>query len=369
MGDILRTSTKALGTFIKNSVNDFYGILVALGVAETIKDVDLTSFWPLLMAILVTVVVIMYWRDWVTHVQNLIVPCYSEYLIDFCLIITTVFLFRHYDQPEALALNFLVLGVLEFLWVFNHIRNHQRRTYRRHRKWLWDKALAILIYGVTAVLINWVPIRGNSFDAPLIILAVILVRVFCFNEIQGKWGLKVKAARKKHIADILAINKSLVEAPPEDGSFLLHALSPEELENLLEDEKKRVFICQRENLVVGYFILDYGLDPSYVAEATWIDVTLKKNLAGYELIYVSQLAVSLEHRRDGVASRTVEWLRKRFPNHLICSFVALHPRRNEGSYRFHVANGFRSVATLSRDEHMGLKEYTSVLFAMNPKND
>jgi L-amino acid N-acyltransferase YncA len=320
-----------------------------------------------MMAIFVTVVVSLYWWDWSTYIESEFVATPSEFAIDFSGLIILEFLFVHFRQPDKLAANFIALGVFDLVWVINHIRQHKEQKFFLRKCWLFQKVLEIALY--TAALIFIVSFNNqlnDSIQGIAIIITAILVRLLCFREVKRRNIMNFREFDNNDIPEIIEVNKHYIDHNRKDG-FLLESLSEENLVRLQENNLKKVFVAVRGAQILAYAKISYQIDNSILNSLEWLDPMLAFGVKGNEILHIEQVAVNPEYSGRGIGRSFYNWLINHHEDKIACAFVALYPRCNSSSLRFHAALGFEKTALFSRQEFWGERNYRSLLLAI-PKN-
>ncbi|MEL6930949.1 MAG: hypothetical protein AAFO95_20335, partial [Cyanobacteria bacterium J06600_6] len=222
--------------FISTFVSELYAILIGIGITSVIFElaIELDSWLKFVMAIFVTIIVTLYWWDWAAFVNSYFVASSSEFVIDFVTLVTLECLFANYSDAQKLSINFLALGILDFVWVINYFSITGKKISLRN-EWIQQKIAAILLYGISvAIITKYFGKLPLELLFLIIITTCILVRVFCFKGVKKETSINLRAANEEDINSILAINHHYANNHLKD-KFLLQKFSDSYLLQLIND--------------------------------------------------------------------------------------------------------------------------------------
>jgi L-amino acid N-acyltransferase YncA len=350
--------------FVSRFVGELYVILIGIGIANVIlrQQIDLTKWIQIVLAVFVTVIVSLYWWDWAAYVEKYFLATPVEFAIDFACLIVLEFLFVHFKEPVRLAWNFLALGVVDLIWVINHIWQRPEQTFSIRRRWVLQKILGLAIYGGGLSLVLFMHNKGFGIErlGASVILTAFLVRWLCFREVRRIYVATFRAAHKDDTPRIVQINRDYIDTARSDA-FLLESLSEREVRSLRGESPARLFVAVRGSTILGYAKVSNALDESILSSLTWLDPLLATSVRNGKILHIEHIAVDPRHVGKGIGRSFYEWLMRRQPKSVPCAFVALTPRCNASSLRFHASLGFEKAAIFRRGEFLGQNDYQSLL--------
>lgn len=162
------------------------------------------------------------------------------------------------------------------------------------------------------------------------------------------------------INELLALQQSLVipvQIPiPEhnvQNGYLLIQMTPEYVNNLLEQKHGTIVAAYQEQSLVGYILLidisefkELYEDPAIGHIETTIDrVTLESLLSQPHIGYIEQIGVKSNCSRKGIGTKLIDASKKLKPNGLVAD-IFLEPLKNEASLQFFKSQGFEKTGIL-----------------------
>jgi GNAT superfamily N-acetyltransferase len=365
----LRTQAAGYQKFISGSVGELYVILMGISLANVIFELDfvITNGIEIGLAIFVTAIVTRYWWVWDVHVKGRFTPTTIGFIIDFAGMIVLVLLFKHFRDPVKLAWSFLALGSGDLLWVLNQIGQSSDQTFSARWRWIGEKVLGIFIYTTGLLLVLSIQNdAGNLLRAGCVAIPAILVQLFCFREIRSRGSLTFRAAKKDDIPRILTINRDYLDNCHANG-FLLERATDKSLCSLESERPARLFVALRGDTIVAYASISFTIDESVLRSLTWLDPHLERTVRAECVLHIEQIAVDPLYAGQGTGRSFYSWLSQHHPQYLPCAFVALHPRCNAASLRFHTSCGFEKAALFHREKFLGQRDYQSLLFVLTER--
>lgn len=368
--------------FISDFVRELYVILMGLGFINVIRDLARkpSELWEYVLALLLTGIVACYWWNWVVYVEENAKASFSEFVIDFLLLLTMAFLFVRFPEPKDLVRIFLVLGWLDLIWVINDILLDQEertstagiwlRLFKNKRAWLRvlnseridEKLFAIAIYTFSLCLVYFLRNTGSrGLLAFCVFSAAIFVQLRCFRGLRRKDGITFRVIQDNEIPRLLAINRLYTDPSLSDG-FLLEELAEDSMYKLARKRPARLFVALRECKILAYAKVSHTIDKNLLRSVTFLDPSFQSAIHKADVLHIEQVAVDPGHRGKGIGRSFYEWLLQRYPAFLPCAFVSLQPRCNKSSLRFHATVGFERAALFRRDKYLGYHDFKSVLF-------
>ncbi len=355
--------------FVARFVDELYVILIGLGLANVIFGLDPLGHpsLPLLMALFVTTVVVLYWWDWKATFEDSIISNRTEFAIDLLILITLEFLFRYFDDPQRLIQTFVVLGLLDLAWVINYVvRFHQEHAARR-RAWIAEKLFVILIYSVVAALIAT---AASAWPIPLqdamIVVTFAIVRFVGFRQAKQASRLAFRAAVHSDATAIAEINNDHFRATGEQG-FLITELDPADVSEEIENGAALYCVATDTRGDIQGFIELYLEPDQEVRESKWSDPELKHRFEKSDKLYIAKVGVSASAARLGVGRFMYSKLKEEHDAEALYAFVVLEPIRNTASVKFHESLGFQQVAGFASESFLDLSPYASALMVLWPQ--
>lgn len=162
------------------------------------------------------------------------------------------------------------------------------------------------------------------------------------------------------IKELLDVQRSLIisiQSPiPEDNAqngYLLIRMTPEYIDNLLQNRQGQIVAAYQQEMLVGYILLTDIAEFKELYEdeeigfiETPIDfAVLDTLLSQLEIAYIEQIAVKPGYSRQGVGKQLIEKSKKLKPGGLVAD-VFLEPLTNEASLQFFSKVGFEKVGVL-----------------------
>ncbi len=355
--------------FITKFVGVLYAILIGIGITNVIFTLELSieNWFRIVLALFVTVIVALYWWDWASYVEKQFIATPAEFGIDFAGLIVLEFLFVHFQEPVKLAATFLALGVVDFFWVINHIRQSPEQSYKLRKWWIVQKVLGLTGYGTGFFMVIWLQHSFSTVQlGAIVMLTALLVRIFCFRDVRRENILTFRAALPDDVTQISAINRAYLEDNLDDA-FLLEELSEPDLNKLLTDRPARLYAATKGTAVMAYTKVDWKIDENILSSLIWLDPHLEQGVRNRDILHIEQVAVNPVHDGRGIGRSFYRWLLKKHSELLPCAFVALHPRCNAASIRFHAAVGFEKAAVFRSDMFLGQRNYQSLLYVFSAR--
>lgn len=358
-------------TFISTFVNQMYGILIGIGIGSILFDsaFDVGNWFNIAMVIVVTVMVVFYWWDWIEYIEGDIVSSKSEIIADFLVLIALELLFVFYNDPTSLALVFIALAVCDLIWVVNHIvyMKKEKKGYQSgasNIRWIAEKFAGIAIYAVLYLIFVFVTPRMNQTfqniaTVVLVILAFTAVRRLSFNEVFKARAYKTRMADDKDSVAIADINQDYID---DDHPALIQKLTVRDV--LERIRKKEIIVAQNsKKKVVGYALIAHEGAKPYLPDTVFPDQKLKERVTDGPHVLLEQIAVKSDCRREGIGGILLRAVRAMSRDDLL-SYVANEPVDNVESTAFHESHGFMPVGTFTSDDFAGRKNYKSTLYML-----
>ncbi|MEL6930026.1 MAG: GNAT family N-acetyltransferase, partial [Cyanobacteria bacterium J06600_6] len=134
----------------------------------------------------------------------------------------------------------------------------------------------------------------------------------------------------------------------------------------INDNSKKIFVSHGKSKTLAYAIVSYGISSDLLNDIQWLDPLLASEVEQNDCLYIDQIAVNPHCLRKNIGREFYEKLIKQSASPTICAFVALEPRCNRTSLKFHESLGFRKAALFQRDEFKGdgfetIENYKSLL--------
>ena len=358
--------------FISAFVNEMYAILLGIGIGNVlfIQKLDLSSIFEISMGLFVTAVILIYWWDWTDFISENVISSKSEFILDFLILIALEILFLVYNQPQKLALVFLVLSTLDFFWVINYIRQKSDAFIANSKKWLYEKVLGISLYAASyAVLFFFLSEHAFLLQGGVVILAYVLVRKLSFRETKQSSGYDLIRANTAHFKAISAINNAHLN-PEGKKSFMISSLSIDSItERVQNGHEFFVLVSRNESNVLGFVELSTSVDKEILEEVSWILEDDKERILNPDVPvrYIEKVGVSEEFTGKGIGKAIYAQLFEEFPNYSFYAFVMVSPHRNSISEQFHKSARFQVSGLFKADEYGNFEGYESLLFFRNKK--
>jgi len=359
-------------TFIRTFVNQMYGILIGIGIGSILFDsaFDIGNWFNIAMVIVVTVMLVFYWWDWMEYIEGEIVSSKSEIIADFLVLIALELLFVFYNEPTSLALVLIALAICDLIWVMNHIlyMKKERKGYQSgasNIRWIAEKLAGIAIYAtlylVFVFLHPLVPtFVQNVTTVILVILAFTAVRRLSFNEVFKARAYKTRWADDKDSVAIAAINNDYID---DDHPALIQRLTVRDV--LERIRKKEIIVAQNSKKnIVGYALVSNRGAKPYLPDTQFPDQKLRDKMMSGPHILLEQIAVKVDCRREGIGGILLKAVLDRIDETLL-SYVAISPVDNVESTAFHEHHGFMPVGTFRRDVFAGRNDYRSTLYCIS----
>ena len=354
--------------FISTFVGELYAILIGIGITSVIYDkTNLTNGLDIVMAIFVTIVVTLYWWDWAAYVSSYFVASSYEFVIDFINLVVLEFLFVYFNDVQTLAIIFFVLGIIDFVWVANYLWQSGEKPSLRNG-WVQQKITAIFLYGVSLLIVAQDKI---TLPLELLVLTVIvtyaLVRLFCFKGVKREASINLRAAKVRDIESILEINHQYVDKNLND-KFLISKLNRNDLDQLIYSDSKKILVSSDKSTILAYAIISYNIPFDLLNGIQWLDPSFDFSIQNKDYLYIDQIAVNPDFLRENNGREFYEKLiNEQSLSSVTCAFVALEPRCNITSLKFHESLGFRKAALFKRDKFAGIENYKSLLLVRQEK--
>lgn len=360
--------------FISSFVNAMYSILIGIGVGNIIfhGDFDLRNIPIVLMTLFVTGVVLLYWWDWTEFIEKETSSTKLEFFIDFILLIALEMLFVYYNKPSELAVVFIAIGFIDFIWVINHLfeLKKSKGNYSRHQmKWIVEKVLCIILYATSYGLINY--FQGNLlFQYTCIVVTFIIVRKIGFISTKIVKRIIFCKADTNNIKEIVQINNEYFDEDVDidDKGFLLKKYTYKEIKRIIEEDSEKIYIAKdAASNVLGYIHLQRTIDADVIQDVTWINKDISAQFNDLNYYYVAQIAVSKDQRKNGIGKFLYRSLFDTLQTVHFFGFIMINPIKNAASVNFHEANNYEMVGLFERDHFEGFDNYKSLLYYRKAK--
>lgn len=358
--------------FIGAFVNEMYAILIGIGLGNVlfVQQINLNSVFEIMMGLFVTGVVLLYWWDWTEFIDENVVSTKSEFIIDFLILINLEILFLYFNKPLNLSIVFLVLSVLDFLWVINYTRQTSGNYLAKNRKWYMEKILGISIFAASYLIVNFLltPI-SIVLSGIIVIFTFVMVRFVSFNQVKKAEVFSLEIAQEDNFATIAEINNHYLGAQGKD-SFMITPLSVKKIESRLKDDfAYYVLRGTVKNEIFGFIELSSTAGNEILDNVIWNDNNYTELIMNTEqkVFYIEKVAVNEKYQHQGIGTALYTNLFNRFPYHSFYSFVMERPYDNVVSSAFHNASGFRSLGRFTEEEFCGFSNYQSRLYYRDAK--
>ncbi len=185
--------------FIGTFVNNVYGILMGFGFCNVVRDIFFgegegeQQIWlasQIAMSAFIIIVVCLYWWDWSENIESKAQSTFNEFTIDIMILFTLEFLFFLFENPKRLAILFLVLSILNFMWVLNflwekHKADTNSKGYLRNlgdMSYIIKKVHSIVIFSICLLVIYGVNFCfQQNYNIAYVISTGLLIMFFIFS--------------------------------------------------------------------------------------------------------------------------------------------------------------------------------------------
>ena len=175
--------------------------------------------------------------------------------------------------------------------------------------------------------------------------------------------LMIVEATLEDISSILEINQQYLNSTNEDG-FLVVPYYKSDIEHSIMSSESTIFLEKdSSDMIFGYAKVSSHFKKDVLKGMTWIREDSKQvvsTILENDFIYIGQVAVRLNARRQGVASRIYAHIESY--NKPIIVFVAWVPHRNMASLYFHKSRGYQEVGKLTRPVFGRFQDYQSLCY-------
>lgn len=167
-------------------------------------------------------------------------------------------------------------------------------------------------------------------------------------------------SKNETIDDLLSLQQSLIiplQIPiPEENAkkgYLLIQMTPEYINNLLEQKNGLIVCAYHKKSLLGYVLLidisefkELYEDENIGSIETDIDLSvLEKLLSQPNVGYIEQIGVRSDYSRKGIGTQLIETCKRIKSNGLVAD-VFLEPLKNEASLQFFSKKGFKKTGIL-----------------------
>lgn len=360
----MKSSNKFIGTFVSN----MYAILLGIGISNIVfvQRIDLKNMYENVMALFVISVLLIYWWDWTEYIEHQVKTTKLEFSINFLILLTLEMLFAYYNDVEYLSGIFLFLGIMDLIWVANHIHELKREgvfSTVRATKWLIEKFVIIFIYSVSYVIINHLEITNSIYiKSGIVIASFILSRNVGFKEVKSTMKLYFSEATENDVEAIVEINNDHYNRTSEQG-FLISKLCRMDVVKRIASEDYRFFVAKSSSGdTIGFIVVGNKFDDNILSDLLWTQESYKSIVENHKYCYIEKNAVMKGFQRKGIGDFLYKSLFSELPNTVFAAFVVNKPYQNTASIKFHQNMGFNSVAVYRAEQFMGIKEYESILY-------
>lgn len=356
--------------FTNTFVNEMYAILLAIGIGNVLfnQQIDFGKLSEILGALFVTSVVVLYWWDWRYYIEEHVVESRIEFVIDFGVLIALQMLFVLYRNPTTLVRAFLVLGILDFLWVANHVLQTREKSRTRIIRWILEKALVIVLFAALTFVFIYAGCQLSHLQQIVVLIVTfIIVRLIAFRSLKGPSAPVVRPAKQGDAAVILALNNEAIRIGAK-GGFILSELTDTELAAVLANPDHGYIVAESEDgRILGVARIIESAEPRIISDLIWITNSLKNLFLTHQPKYVERIVVSREERRKGCATALYNYARCTSSPGGLYVFISVAPSENTASIGFHKALGFENAGIFRQAHFLGLHDYKSVLMMQLPK--
>ncbi|ADU32082.1 GNAT family N-acetyltransferase [Evansella cellulosilytica] len=348
----MNNSNKFIGTF----VNNMYAILLGIGISNIIfvQSLNIMNLHESIMALFVTSVVLLYWWDWSEYIEEEVKSTKAEFIIDFMILICLQMLFANFNQPQDLAMYFVVLGCLDLLWVLNYIyfmKHESLQSNMKAKPWILEKVFCIGVY-----LLAWMILNTYSFSTyiniAIIIASFVIVRNLGFVQVRRKMKFMFEKATDADVSQMIEIHQTYHRRERKEGS-LSKQLDVYEISNIIESKKERFYVAKTVGgLTIGFIELTKYTSLEQLPSVSWhsdnISDALMKNSC---FLYVDQIAVRENYHNKGVAKYMYTNILERYRDATIITPIPTAPNRNTNAIVAHENIGFKEVGLINTTEN------------------
>ena len=352
--------------FINTFVNTMYSILLGLGITNIIFDQNfsLTNFDMIVAMFFITMVTIIYWWDWLELIEDDIQTTLREFVIDLVIILTIGSMFAFYDQPMLINILFIFLSFLNGLWVINYAfakKDQKQKHLREIKAWILQKGLAMVIYAIPLLITLWMKDIHNLWVYFMLVIAFVVVRYTCFQELKTGYKATIRALQEKDIPSMIRINQQLLKVSKEDG-FLLGELTVEKIKTMIHSETMVCYVAlSKSGKMLGYIYLTNQIDDEVIKAVAFIEDGYALDIKNMSYDYIEQIAVDQAYQGRGIGNDLMRYAIEHHPHEQLYSFISQSPYHNQKSYQFHMNHHFTPIGVFKAKQFMGIKDYQSVL--------
>ena len=360
----MKNSSKFIGAFVSN----MYSILLGIGISNIIfvQQINLKDMYENIMALFVISVLLIYWWDWTEYIEDQVKTTKLEFSINFFILLTLEMLFAYYNDVEFLSGIFLFLGIIDLIWVVNHIHELKHEgvfSTVRAIRWYAEKIVIIIIYSVPYIIINYFDIIDNIYiKSGLIIAGFIISRYVGFKQVKSTMKFYFSEATENDADKIAEINNDHYNRTSEQG-FMISKLCRTDVIKRIASEDYRYFVAKSSSGdIIGFVEVGYKSDDNILSNLLWTDESYKYLVENKKYSYIEKIAVRQGFNRKGIGEFLYKSLFSELPSTVFAAFVVNKPYQNIASIKFHQKMGFNGVAVYRTEQFMGIKDYESIFY-------
>lgn len=160
---------------------------------------------------------------------------------------------------------------------------------------------------------------------------------------------------------IVAINNQRINRDDQDG-FILDKYTIEETSDKIE-QGVLFYIIKNQDQPVAYLELAEKIDWRIPNELDWVSDETKTLFLKSNLLYLDRICTIKKPEALGAGSFAYKDILPLHSHRTLYCFIVTKPVINESSIKFHEKNGFHHVATFTKDEYAGFKNYECRMYS------